>query len=237
MIKNIIISLTSLFLISCSSESIEAQVIHNVNAIDFNKLIKSDEGIILDVRTIQEVNKGHIEDATNIDFYVSDFTEKLALIQKDVLIYVYCASGGRSSKTVAKMKDLGFKKVYNLLGGFGAWKSEGLKVVVSKGEILIKKKATSVIEFSDIIESNDVVLVDFSTKWCVPCKKMKPVIEEIKKENRDVKVVFVDADINKELVKKYKIRGVPVFIVFKDGKEEFRHVGLIEKLELINKIK
>lgn len=237
MIKNIIISLTSLFLISCSSESIEAQVIHNVNAIDFNKLIKSDEGIILDVRTIQEVNKGHIEDATNIDFYASDFTEKLALIQKDVLIYVYCASGGRSSKTVAKMKDLGFKKVYNLLGGFGAWKSEGLKVVVSKGEILIKKKATSVIEFSDIIESNDVVLVDFSTKWCVPCKKMKPVIEEIKKENRDVKVVFVDADINKELVKKYKIRGVPVFIVFKDGKEEFRHVGLIEKLELINKIK
>tara|TARA_B110000444_G_scaffold79027_1_gene74755 strand:+ start:777 stop:1496 length:720 start_codon:yes stop_codon:yes gene_type:complete len=237
MIKNIIISLTSLFLVSCSSESIEAQVIHNVNAIDFNKLIKSDEGIILDVRTIQEVDKGRIEDATNIDFYESDFTEKLALIRKDVLIYVYCASGGRSSKTVTKMKDLGFKKVYNLLGGFGAWKSEGLKVVVTKGEILKKKKATSVIEFSDIIECNDVVLVDFSTKWCVPCKKMKPVIEEIKKENRDVKVVFVDADINKELVKKYKIRGVPVFIVFKDGKEEFRHVGLIEKLELINKIK
>ena len=66
---------------------------------------------------------------------------------------------------------------------------------------------------------------------------MKPVIEEIKKENKDVKVVFVDADMNKELVKKYKIRGVPVFIIFKDGKEEFRHVGLIDKIELINKIK
>ena len=43
--------------------------------------------------------------------------------------------------------------------------------------------------------------------------------------------------MNKELVKKYKIRGVPVFIIFKDGKEEFRHVGLIDKIELINKIK
>ena len=63
------------------------------------------------------------------------------------------------------------------------------------------------------------------------------VPQEIKKENRDVKVVFVDADINKELVKKYKIRGVPVFIVFKNGKENFRHVGLISKNEIINKIK
>ena len=237
MMKKIIYSLVSFVLVSCSLGPIEAQVINNVSVVEFNKLINSDEGIVLDVRTIGEVNEGHIEDATNIDFYASDFTEKLALIRKDVPIYVYCASGGRSSKTVTKMKDLGIKKVYNLLGGFGAWKSEGLKVAVTKGEILKKQKAMSVIEFSDIIESNDVVLVDFSTQWCVPCKKMKPVIEEIKKENRDVKVVFVDADINKELVKKYKIRGVPVFIVFKDGKEAFRHVGLIEKLELINKIK
>ena len=66
---------------------------------------------------------------------------------------------------------------------------------------------------------------------------MISVIEEIRKENRDVKVVFIDADVNKELVKKYKIRGVPVFIVFKGGKEEFRHVGMIEKFELLNKIK
>ena len=88
-----------------------------------------------------------------------------------------------------------------------------------------------------IIESNDVVLVDFSTQWCVPCKKMKPVIEEIKKENKDVKIVFIDADANKELVRKFKVRGVPVFIVFKDGNEEFRHVGMIDKKELINKIK
>ena len=237
MMKKIIYSLVSFVLVSCSLGPIEAQVINNVSVVEFNKLMNSDEGIVLDVRTIGEVNEGHIEDATNIDFYASDFAEKLALIRKDVPIYVYCASGGRSSKTVTKMKDLGFKKVYNLLGGFGAWKSEGIKVVVTKGEILKKQKAMAVIEFSDIIESNDVVLVDFSTQWCVPCKKMKPVIEEIKKENKDVKIVFIDADANKELVRKFKVRGVPVFIVFKDGNEEFRHVGMIDKKELINKIK
>ena len=121
MIKKIIYSIVSLVLVSCSSDSVEAQVIYNVNSLEFNKLVKSEEGIILDVRTIDEVNKGHIEDATNIDFYASDFTAKLDLIRKDVPIYVYCRSGGRSSKTVAKMQELGFHKVYNLLGGFGAW--------------------------------------------------------------------------------------------------------------------
>ena len=237
MMKKIIYSLVSFVLVSCSLGPIEAQVINNVSVVEFNKLINSDEGIILDVRTIDEVNKGHIQDATNIDFYASDLTSKLNLLRKDVPVYVYCASGGRSSKTVAKMKDLGFKKVFNLIGGFGAWKLADFKFIKTKEQVFKKQKSISIIEFSDIIESNNVVLVDFSTQWCVPCKKMKPVIEEIKKENRDVKVVFVDADINKELVKKYKIREVPVFIVFKDGKEAFRHVGLIEKLELINKIK
>jgi len=237
MMKKIIYSIVSFVLVSCSSGPIDAQEIKNVSAVEFNKLINSDEGIILDVRTIDEVNEGHIKDATNIDFYASDFSAKLNLIRKDVPIYVYCRSGGRSSKTVTLMRELGFKKVYNLLGGFGAWKLDGFKVVITKGHILKKQKSISIIEFSNIIENNDVVLVDFSTQWCVPCKKMKPVIEEIKKENKDVKVVFVDADMNKELVKKYKIRGVPVFIIFKDGKEEFRHVGLIDKIELINKIK
>ncbi len=235
--KKIIYSLVSIVLVSCSSGPVEAQVINNVSAVEFNKQINSDEGIILDVRTIQEVNEGHIEDATNIDFYASDFTEKLALIRKDVPIYVYCRSGGRSSKSVVIMQDLGFKKIYNLLGGFGAWKANDFKVVVTKGETLKKQQAMSSIDFSDIIKNNDIVLVDFSTQWCVPCKKMKPVIEEIEKENRDVKVIYIDADVNKELVKKYKISGVPVFIVFKGGKEEFRHVGIIEKLELLNKLK
>ena len=237
MMQKIIYSLVSFVFVSCSLGPVEAQVVNNIDAKEFSKLINSDEGIILDVRTIDELNKGHIEDATNIDFYASDLTSKLNLLRKDSPVYVYCASGGRSSKAVAKMKDLGFNKVFNLIGGFGAWKSEGLKVVVAKGEILKKQKAMSVIEFSDIIESNDVVLVDFSTQWCVPCKKMKPVIEEIKRENKDVKIVFIDADANKELVRKYKVRGVPFFIVFKDGNEEFRHVGMIDKKELINKIK
>ena len=80
------------------------------------------------------------------------------------------------------------------------------------------------------------MLIDFSTQWCVPCKKMKPIIEEIQRENTTVKVLFIDADANKELVKKYSVNGVPVFIVFKNGEEYFRKVGLCNKEELINQL-
>ena len=81
------------------------------------------------------------------------------------------------------------------------------------------------------------MLINFSTQWCVPCRKMKPIIEEIKEENKNIKVVFVDADINKDLLKHYTVKGVPVFIFYKNGVENFRHVGMIDKLELLNKIK
>ena len=81
-----------------------------------------------------------------------------------------------------------------------------------------------------------IILIDFSTQWCVPCKKMRPVIEEIKRETPNVKILFIDADANKELVKKYQIKGVPVFIVFKNGEEYFRKVGLCNKEELTNQL-
>tara|TARA_B100000767_G_C19746871_1_gene528947 strand:+ start:1348 stop:2073 length:726 start_codon:yes stop_codon:yes gene_type:complete len=237
MIKNIIYTLLSVLCISCSVDSTEAQVIYNINALEFNKLINTEEGIVLDVRTVGEISEGHIEDATNIDFYDSDFDAKLDLIRRDIPIYVYCRSGGRSSKTAHKMKELGFDKVYNLLGGFGEWKSKNFKVVKTEDKIFKKQKSFSILEFSDIIKSNDIVLLDFSTEWCVPCKKMKPIILEIKEENKNLKVIFIDADVNKELVKKYQIKGVPVFILFIDGVEKFRHVGVIDKSELLSNIK
>ena len=237
MIRNIIYSLTTLLLVFCSSESIEAQAIQDVNALEFNKLINTEQGIILDVRTLAEVNAGHIEDATNIDFYASDFTTKLNLIRKDVPIYVYCRSGGRSAKAVRKMQELGFDKVYNLLGGFSEWESNNFRVVLSEDKIVEKQKSISVSEFSEMIQSNNFVLVNFSTQWCVPCRKMRPIIKEIKEENKNIKVVFIDADINQDLLKHYTVKGVPVFIVFKNGVENFRHVGMIDKLELLNKIK
>jgi len=212
------------------------KVLEDVNAEKFQQLIAKGDGIIVDVRTSQEFNSGHIIDATNIDFYSDDFSDKLEIVRKDVPIYVYCRSGGRSSSAADKMEKLGFTKVYNMIGGIGSWQSEGYETIKSKEVETTNQPKFTETQLNKILSNNKTVLIDFSTQWCVPCKKMKPIIEDIQRENRNVKVLFIDADANKELVKKYQIKGVPVFIVFKNEEEYFRKVGFCNKEELTNQL-
>ena len=157
-------------------------------------------------------------------------------MRKDVPIYVYCRSGGRSSSAADKMEKLGFTKVYNMIGGIGSWQSKGYETIKSKEVETTNQPKFTETQLNKILSNNKTVLIDFSTQWCVPCKKMKPIIEDIQRENRNVKVLFIDADANKELVKKYQIKGVPVFIVFKNGEEYFRKVGFCNKEELTNQL-
>ncbi len=232
--KRILYVMSIAFFVSCGNTN--SQVIEDVNAEKFHQLIEEGDGIIIDVRTTQEFSLGHIIDATNIDYYSKDFADKLNIVRKDVPIYVYCRSGGRSSSAADKMEKLGFTKVYNLLGGIGSWKSAGHEIVKSKKGKTLKQPKFTETQLNEILNNNITVLIDFSTQWCVPCKKMRPVIEEIKRETPNVKILFIDADANKELVKRYKIKGVPVFIVFKNGVEVFRNVGVITKNDLLKEI-
>ncbi len=101
----------------------------DVSSAQAMELMQNKEVVVLDVRTQEEWDKGHIEGATQMDFYSDDFDAKLAELPKDKEYVVYCHSGGRSGKTVAKMKAAGFGNVHNLQGGITAWKSEGNETV------------------------------------------------------------------------------------------------------------
>ena len=174
-----LLSIASLF--SCGNTN--SQIIENIGASQFQLLTSKQEGIIIDVRTPKEFHSGHIEESVNIDFYADDFTDKLRILRKNVPIYVYCRSGGRSFSAAKKMQGLGFVKVYNLSGGIGSWNAENYGTIKSKEEETISQPAFTVLEIDNILKTNEVVLIDFSTEWCIPCKKMKPVIQQIKKES------------------------------------------------------
>ncbi len=232
--REILYSFAVVFLVSCGNTN--SQIIRNIDALEFNLLIKKEETIIIDVRTPQEFHSGHIKDATNIDFYEGGFIDKLQMVRKDLPILVYCRSGGRSSSAARKMEELGFTRVYNLVGGIGAWNTANYTTIKSKGSKRLTQPTFTISEVDTILKNNDIVLIDFSTEWCVPCKKMKPVIQQIQEQNPNAKILFVDADVNKKVIQKYKIQAVPVFIVFKNSKEVFRHVGLISKEELLKQL-
>ena len=78
--------------------------------------------IVLDIRTPEEFAALRIPKARNIDFYDSRFQEEIAKINRDQTILLHCASGNRSSKSLAIFSKLGFKHVYHLDGGMNAWR-------------------------------------------------------------------------------------------------------------------
>ena len=77
--------------------------------------------VLLDVRTPEEVALGKIGDAMVMDFTEPDFKEKAGQLDRNNTYIVYCAAGGRSSKAVAIMQDLGFDKAFNMVGGYTEW--------------------------------------------------------------------------------------------------------------------
>ena len=84
----------------------------------------------------------------------------------------------------------------------------------------------------EIIKSNKKVLVDFNADWCGPCKMMKPILEEMIKDNDNIKIVSVNIDDEDELAEKYNVFSIPCLVLFEKGKEIKRNVGLISKDEL-----
>ena len=85
----------------------------------------------------------------------------------------------------------------------------------------------------EVIQSEELVLVDFYANWCSPCMDFMPVLDEVAKKEKDVKFVKVDIDNATDLKFEYNIIGVPTIVIFKDGNEIDRHMGPLKNDKLI----
>lgn len=92
--------------------------------------------------------------------------------------------------------------------------------------------------FENILQAENLVLVDFFTEWCGPCKMMAPVIDKIKSKTGDkIRIFKVDVDKNPAVVNKYHIRAVPTLILFQHGNIVWQHSGMISEESLLQIIK
>lgn len=85
----------------------------------------------------------------------------------------------------------------------------------------------------EVLKSKEPVLLDFWASWCGPCRMVSPTIEEIAKENKDVKVGKINIDEESELAAKFSIMSIPTLMVLKEGKVAATAVGVRPKKDIL----
>jgi rhodanese-related sulfurtransferase len=209
------------FLISCAQTSTNASL--SLNASEYKQAIAAKNIQVLDVRTATEFKGGHIKDALQANWLdPKEFTDRTQHLDKNLPVYVYCQAGGRSASAQSALEAKGYK-VINLEGGISNWKMNGFPVEGAGNKVQMRVE-----DFDKTIASNKMVLVEIGADWCPPCRKMLPVLESLKqKPTAAFYFLAVDGGEDIEVMKSLKSEGLPTFILFKNGKETWRHQGLV----------
>lgn len=118
-------------LAGCKTQETKPASITNVTADEVYKMLSSNKDyFILDVRSKEEFNSGHIEGAYLLP--VSELENRLEELPQDKPIIVYCRSGSRSTSAANILLGKGFKEIFNMTGGITEWQSKGFPVIVEK---------------------------------------------------------------------------------------------------------
>ena len=204
-----IILFTTLLLLSCN-----AQKANQITSIEFEKAIKATDIQLLDVRTKEEYQQGHIANALQANWNDdTEFEKRTTSLNLSKHVYVYCLSGGRSASAASNLRKKGYN-VVELKGGISAWRNANLPTE-GNGNV---EKGMELKVFTDSLAKSELVLVDFGAKWCPPCIKMNPVLDSLQTAMPTLKIIKVDLDRDKEICKAYGVTELPVFQFYKKAK-------------------
>lgn len=195
------------------------------------QLKQSPAAQLIDVRTPTEFADGHLPGAVNINSQRDDFGQALASLDKTKPVFVYCLSGGRSSRAVAQLRELGYTDVHELKGGYLKWSSRMMPV-----EGVTRSTAApqwTKARFDSLTRAQPLVLVDVYAPWCAPCKKMAPIIDKLTQElSGQATIIKLNADTEKSMMAAYQVDELPTLLLFRNGKLADRQIGFRDEAAL-----
>lgn len=199
--------------------------VQKVSADVFKKTLDSVQAKqVIDVRTPEEFQAGHLHGAKNINIYDADFAEKIGSLDKTIPVMVYCKAGARSADAAKRMQQMGFENVYDLEGGILSWENKSLPVEKLGTEPV--KDMFTVAQYDSLLNNHERLMVDFYAPWCAPCRMMEPSIKRLTKQFKGkVTVHRINVDEAKALAQSLNITGIPIIITYQKGKEINRVTG------------
>ena len=124
----VLVVFLSLITLSCKSDK---SVITIVSTEEVETIMQSEDVQLIDVRTPEEYEEGHILNAQNIDYNSPNFEVNITKLNKSKPVLLYCKSGNRSGKSSQIFLEAGFKTIYDLEGGITEWIDKGLEVNIN----------------------------------------------------------------------------------------------------------
>lgn len=216
----------ALFFVACAQNNVNTQNVQQpqtISASQFKAAIEKPGVQILDVRTAGEFQSGHIQNALQANWNdAKEFQDRTQHLDKSKPVYVYCQAGGRSAAAQSFLTEKGYT-VVNLEGGMSNWKMNQLPVEGNANAVQMR-----VTDFDKVIAENKMVLVDIGATWCPPCRKMQPIVDQIKKEQgSNLYFLAVDGGVDMDVMKHVQFESLPTFIIYKNGKEVWRKQGIV----------
>ncbi len=188
---------------------------------------------LIDARSAEEFALNHIPDAVNFNLQTEGYETLVKGLSPSKPVFVYSIANGRSVALATDLRKKGFKDVYVLDRGIGAWTGAGNPLFTTA------KKGLTLAEYNQIVASNKLVLVDIGSKYCGSCKKVKPILEELRKEHGDaLKIVEIELEESPALIASLKtVTAFPYLIVYKKGEITLKRAGITDlKAELDTKL-
>lgn len=238
--KHVVLIFTLFAFVSCNSQNKKKENCETasqtsgfvLSADDFEKKAQDPNTVILDVRTPEEFQAGYIKNAQLLDYF-GDFKTKIDELDKSKTYLVYCKAGSRSSSAADIMRQKGFANVFELEGGVMNWENSKKSLVQGSITAQPTNVGMSKPDFDKLLADNKYILVDFNAKWCLPCQKLKPILEELSNEYKGKAAIQkIDVDENKALAQAMSIQALPLIVFYKEGKEVWRVNQFIDKSEL-----
>ena len=196
----------------------------------FNQIASNNNAQIIDLRPHAEFDSGHIVNAASFVPNSPELDAYIDMLYKDVPVCVIGGSAEDNTKLIEKLKSKGFKNINELNGGMPAWINAKLPV-----QKTLPKKIypNDTISFDDAINGDKLVMVDFNATWCKPCKMMQPSIDRVHDERSSEVIVYsIDVDKFPQYNEKYQIKGIPLVMLFKNGKTLHRSEGYLDESKI-----